>query len=112
LAEAGAEWLAAVEDGFEQVAVSLQPLHPETPRLPLYVSRRLTGATRTTMRNKRRQRHLHVCRSRGLPDPAWASDREALLDVLCLALDMPTRLANPDGMRCLAARGVPAAADP
>lgn len=87
-------------------------LNPETPRLPLYVSRRLTGATRTTMRNKRRQRHLHVCRSRGLPDPAWAGDRQALLDVLCLAFDMATRLANPDGTLALAARGVPAAADP
>lgn len=30
----------------------------ELPRLPLYVSRRLTSVTRATMRNKRRQRHL------------------------------------------------------
>ena len=44
-------------------------LNRELPRLPLYVSRRLTRATRTTMRNKRRQRHLHVCRDRGRPDP-------------------------------------------
>lgn len=43
----------------------------ELPRLPLYVSRRLTAVTRTTMRNKRRQRHLHVCRSRGLAKPPW-----------------------------------------
>ena len=34
----------------------------ELPRLPLYVSRRLTAVTRTTMRNKRRQRHLHICK--------------------------------------------------
>src|SRR4051794_9204700 len=51
-------------------------LNRELPRLPLYVSRRLTRVTRTTMRNKRRQRQLHVCRDRGRPDPPWAADRE------------------------------------
>lgn len=33
----------------------------ELPSRPLFVSPRLTRVTRTTMRNKRRQRHLFVC---------------------------------------------------
>jgi len=49
-------------------------VNPELPRLPLYVSRRLTRVTRTTMRNKRRQRQLHVCRDRGRPDPGWVAN--------------------------------------
>jgi len=53
-------------------------LNRELPRLPLYVSRRLTRVTRTTMRNKRRQRHLHVCRDRGRADPPWAAERDEL----------------------------------
>ena len=43
----------------------------ELPRMPLYVSRRLTRVTKTTMRNKRRQRHAWVCRRRGRGMPAW-----------------------------------------
>lgn len=42
----------------------------ELPRLPLYVSRRLTTLTRTTMRNKRRQRHAWVSGARGRTLPA------------------------------------------
>ena len=49
----------------------------ELPRLPLYVSRRLTAVTRTTMRNKRRQRQLHVCSSRGLPKPLGGRTNES-----------------------------------
>ena len=43
----------------------------ELPRMPLYVSRRLTSVTKTTMRNKRRQRHAWVCLERGRGMPAW-----------------------------------------
>lgn len=39
-------------------------LNAELPRMPLYVSRRLTRVTKTTMRNKRRQPHAWVCRER------------------------------------------------
>lgn len=72
-------------------------LNPELPRLPLHVSRRLTAVTRTTMRNKRRQRHLHVCRTNGKPDPPWAADIETLRDVLSLRIPVERRLA--DGVR-------------
>jgi transposase-like protein len=78
-------------------------LNPELPRLPLYVSRRLTSATRTTMRNKRRQRHLYICRRKGLPEPAWAQDVEAKRDVLCLAFPVAFRLGNREGLRELVA---------
>lgn len=73
-------------------------LNPELPRLPLHVSRRLTAVTRTTMRNKRRQRHLHICRKYGRPDPPWAADTETLLDVLALSIPVERRLAH--GGRC------------
>jgi hypothetical protein len=74
-------------------------LNTELPSLPLYVSRRLTRVTRTTMRNKRRQRQLHVCRDRGVADPPWAANREELVDVLCLAFEVKLRLAHGDGLR-------------
>ena len=76
-------------------------LNRELPRLPLYVSRRLTAVTKTTMRNKRRQRHLHVCRDRGRPAPAWAADPETLIDVRCLAFDVAFRLEHGDRLRAL-----------
>ena len=78
-------------------------LNSELPRLPLHVSRRLTAVTRTTMRNKRRQRHLHVCRDRGRPDPVWAADAEQLRDVLCLGIPVELRLANRESLRELVA---------
>lgn len=74
-------------------------LNRELPRLPLHVSRQLTAVTRTTMRNKRRQRHLHVCRREGRPDPAWAADREALVDVLCLGIRVELRLRYGEKLR-------------
>jgi len=74
-------------------------LNRELPSLPLYVSRRLTAVTKTTMRNKRRQRHLYVCRDRGLPDPTWAADRELLLDVICLMFNVALRLEHWDSLR-------------
>jgi hypothetical protein len=64
----------------------------ELPRLPLYVSRRLTAVTRTTMRNKRRQRHLHVCHSRGLSKPRWWENEREQIDVVALALPVRDRL--------------------
>jgi hypothetical protein len=76
-------------------------LNRELPRLPLSVSRRLTRVTRTTMRNKRRQRQLHVCRDRGRPDPRWAADREELVDVLCLAFGVKLRLLRRKELRAL-----------
>jgi hypothetical protein len=78
-------------------------LNPELPRLPLYVSRRLTAATKTTMRNKRRQRHLYVCRHLGKPDPAWATDRESLDDVLWLRVPVELRLRHRTALRELVA---------
>jgi hypothetical protein len=80
-------------------------LNQELPRLPLHVSRRLTAVTRTTMRNKRRQRQLHVCRDRGRPDPPWAADLEQLRDVLCLNFHAELRLAHRESLRELAAAG-------
>jgi hypothetical protein len=74
-------------------------LNTELPRLPLYVSRRLTRVTRTTMRNKRRQRQLHVCRDRGRPEPSWAANRKELVDVLCLAFDVELRLLRGEELR-------------
>jgi hypothetical protein len=69
-------------------------LNPELPRLPLHVSRRLTSVTRTTMRNKRRQRHLHACRRYGKPDPPWTTDIGTLRDVLSLSIPVERRLAQ------------------
>jgi hypothetical protein len=79
-------------------------MNVELPRLPLYVSRRLTAVTKTTMRNKRRQRHLYVCRDSGRPDPTWAADREVLADVLCLAVPVELRLAQAAFLRELVAQ--------
>jgi hypothetical protein len=76
-------------------------LNRELPRLPLYVSRRLTAVTKTTMRNKRRQRQLYACRSRGQAVPAWAEDREALIDVLCQGFDVEFRLKHGQRLRNL-----------
>lgn len=67
-------------------------LNPELPRLPLYVSRRLTAVTKTTMRNKRRQRQLHMCRLIGRPDPPWAQDEQELGNVVALAIPVTERL--------------------
>src|SRR4051812_46320458 len=78
-------------------------LNRELPRLPLYVSRRLTAITKTTMRNKRRQRHLYVCRDRRRPDPAWAADPEVLIDVLCLAFRVALRLEHGETLRAIVA---------
>jgi hypothetical protein len=75
--------------------------NPELPRLPLYVSRRLTSLTRTTMRNKRRQRHAWVSGARGHTPPAWWNDSEARADVLSLALDVETRLQHGTKLRAL-----------
>jgi hypothetical protein len=74
-------------------------LNGELPHLPLHVSRRLTAVTKTTMRNKRRQRHLYVCRDRGLPDPTWAADRELLIDVTCLMFNVALRLEHGEALR-------------
>jgi len=68
-------------------------LNPELPRLPLYVSRRLTARTGTTMRNKRRQRQLHMCRRAGRPDPPWAADLRELWNVMALAIPVAQRLS-------------------
>jgi hypothetical protein len=76
-------------------------LNTELPRLPLYVSRRLTALTRTTMRNKRRQRQLHECHRKGHPEPAWASDPEQRRDVICLMFDVDLRLRNGPWLRAL-----------
>lgn len=78
-------------------------LNAELPRLPLHVSRRLTAVTRTTMRNKRRQRHLYVCRAKCQPRPGWADAREERIDVLCLAFDIAFRLEHGDKLRELVA---------
>jgi hypothetical protein len=75
--------------------------NPELPRMPLYVSRRLTSVTKTTMRNKRRQRHLWVCRKRGCKLPAWWVDLETRLDVLSLGLEVETRLQHGTKLRAI-----------
>jgi hypothetical protein len=73
----------------------------ELPRMPLYVSRRLTSVTKTTMRNKRRQRHAWVCRARGGRMPAWWSDLEARVDVLWLGVHVETRLQYATELRAV-----------
>jgi hypothetical protein len=80
-------------------------LNPELPRLPLHVSRRLTAITKTTMRNKRRQRQLHMCRRVGRPDPPWALDTRTLDDVLSLALPVEERLSVGMSGSALGVRG-------
>jgi hypothetical protein len=76
-------------------------LNRELPRLQLYVSRRLTAVTKTTTRNKRRQRHLYVCRDRCRPDPMWAADREVLIDVICLIFPVALRLEHGEALRAI-----------
>ena len=76
-------------------------LNTELPRLPLYVSRRLTALTRTTMWNKRRQRQLHMCQRTSHAEPAWASDPEQRLDVICLMFDVDLRLRHGRELRAL-----------
>ena len=44
------------------------------------------------MRNKRRQRHLHVCDARGLSKPPWWQDERERADVLALSLPVRDRL--------------------
>jgi len=78
-------------------------MNVELPPLPLRVSRTLTAVTRSTMRNKRRQRQLHVCRDRGLPDPPWAADQKELVDVLCLWFNVELRLRHREQLRALVA---------
>src|SRR6266511_4203288 len=73
----------------------------ELPRMPLYVSRRLTSVTKTTMRNKRRQRHAWVCRARGRRMPAWWSDLETRVDVLWLGVHVETRLQHATELRAI-----------
>lgn len=73
----------------------------ELPRLPLYVSRRLTSVTKTTMRNKRRQRHLWVTRARRRALPAWWDDHEARVDVLWLGVHVETRLQHATTLRAI-----------
>jgi hypothetical protein len=67
-------------------------MNDELPHMVLYVSRRLTGVTRTTMRNKRRQRHLWACHARGHQRPQWWDDPREQLDVIALALPVERRL--------------------
>lgn len=64
----------------------------ELPVLPLYVSRRLTAVTRTTMRNKRRQRHLWACATHRDDFPKWWDDPRERLDVIALSLPVERRL--------------------
>ena len=64
----------------------------ELPVRPLYVSRRLTAITRTTMRNKRRQRHLWMCTAHRDAYPKWWDDPQARVDVLALSLPVEGRL--------------------
>jgi hypothetical protein len=64
----------------------------ELPSRPLFVSPRLTRVTRTTMRNKRRQRHLFVCNRLGLAKPAWWLDPESQREVVALSLPVVERL--------------------
>ena len=73
--------------------------NPELPRLPLYVSRRLTSVTKTTMRNKRRQRHLWVCLARNQPKPSWWNDLDARTDVIALQWPVLERLQIRDQLR-------------
>jgi hypothetical protein len=73
----------------------------ELPRMPLYVSRRLTRVTKTTMRNKRRQRHAWVYLERGRRMPAWWSDLETRVDVLSLGLHVETRLKHATKLRAI-----------
>jgi hypothetical protein len=69
--------------------------------MPLYVSRRLTRVTKTTMRNKRRQRHAWVCRERGRGMPAWWGDLETRVDVLSLGVHVETRLQHATTLRAI-----------
>lgn len=73
----------------------------ELPRLPLYISRRLTQATGTTMRNKRRQRHLWVCVGKARPKSAWWGDERTRVGVLALALPVVDRMERRDVLRRL-----------
>lgn len=66
--------------------------NPELPSRPLFVSPRLTRVTRTTMRNKRRQRHVFVCMRYGFGMPSWWSDPIEQLEVLALSLPVERRL--------------------
>lgn len=66
--------------------------NPELPSRPLFVSPRLTKVTRTTMRNKRRQRHVWVCSTFGVPWPAWWAEPVAQLEVVALSLPVERRL--------------------
>jgi hypothetical protein len=85
-----------------KAAITQAVLNPELPRLPLYVSRRLTKVTRTTMRNKRRQRHLWVCNARGLRKPSWWENADERLDVLALQWPVSDRLAIRSRLRRVA----------
>jgi hypothetical protein len=64
----------------------------ELPVRPLYVSRRLTAVTRTTMRNKRRQRHVWARTTHRDPYPKWWDDPKQRLDVTALSLPVDRRL--------------------
>lgn len=86
----------------DKAAITQAVLNPELPRLPLYVSRRLTKATRTTMRNRRRQRHLWVCNARGLRKPSWWQNADERLDVLALQWPVSDRLAIRSRLRRVA----------
>lgn len=66
-------------------------LNPELQRLPLYVSRRLTAATRCTMRNKRRQWQVHVCARLRLPVPAWWNNAKDRHEVIALSVPVEQR---------------------
>jgi hypothetical protein len=76
----------------DKASITQAILNEELPRLPLYVSRRLTKVTRATMRNKRRQRHLFVCDRLGLSKPAWWLDPETQLEIVALSLPVVRRL--------------------
>ena len=73
--------------------------NPELPRLPLFVSRQLTQATCTTMRNKRGQRHLWICIGTARPKPAWWSDERTRADVVALALPVADRIERREELR-------------
>jgi hypothetical protein len=58
----------------------------------LYVSRRLTKVTRTTMRNKRRHRHLWVCANLRRAVPRWWDIEQHRFEVTHLSLPVQQRL--------------------
>jgi hypothetical protein len=92
-----------VRGGGSKASLADAVLNEKLPHLPLYVSRRLTGVTGATMRNKRRQRHLWVSNALGKPKPRWWTDPRVRLDVIALALPVLDWIEHREAVLALVA---------